>query len=375
MKAVDTIEHHLQNPEGSVEQYVRTKRLKLAEEMRGCLKIYLDTKYWILFRDVHLGRSASDEVKALLGTIETLVVQKKALCPISVDIFAEIFRQSDPKTFQATVKLVDDLSRGVTILEFGERLRLEAFHFIRSKTLGDKAVCALDELIWTKVAYVLGFVTPTSPNLADDVDRAVQKAFVDQLWVVTLTDIADILGTSATGRPGWFSNDVADALNAGKVSHVHEYSSFKELFLNELAGILDLQKPMLTDLMNHINQANTRKTVAPDEVAKTDAGRLIVNLIYNAFRLDKIKSELPSFRIGAGLHAAIRWDSKRKYKVNDFHDIHHAVTAIPYYDWFLTEHGLRHLVTDRNLNLGSLFKCKTISDPAEALPAMSQLLG
>ena len=160
MKLVSTVEQHLQNPTESVEQYVRAKRLELAKEMRGSIKVYLDTKYWLLFRDVRLGRPVSSEIIALLGAIETLIARNKAICPISVDIFAEIFKQSDPKTLAATVTLIDDLSRGVSILEFGERLRLEAYHFIREKTLGNQMVHVLNDLVGPKLLTSLVLLRP-----------------------------------------------------------------------------------------------------------------------------------------------------------------------------------------------------------------------
>jgi len=303
-----------------------------------------------------------------MTALEMLVRQKKALCPISVDTFAEVFKQSDPATLSATVQLIDDLSMGVSILEFGKRLQLEAFHFICEKTKGPEAIHPLDDLAWTKTAYVLGFKTPTNRNLPPETDAALQKAFFDQMWAFTLSDMLDQLGPNAAKMgKAWFSEDFANQLNSGKFSHTHEYASFDALFLNELAGHLDVHKTMFEDLMQHIWELDKGKGAAPSETEKVNAGRLMSNLIYNAFRFHKIKAELPSMRIGAGLHAAIRWDRHRKYKLNDFHDIHHAVAALPYCDIFLTEHSLRHLVSDKNLRFSSFFKCKTVSDASEAL--------
>jgi hypothetical protein len=63
-----------------------------------------------------------------------------------------------------------------------------------------------------------------------------------------------------------------------------------------------------------------------------------------------------------------------KFKPNDLHDIHHAVSAIPYCDWFFTEHGLRQLVSNKKLRFSSLFKCRTVSSIGEAVSAMSGLI-
>jgi len=99
-----------------------------------------------------------------------------------------------------------------------------------------------------------------------------------------------------------------------------------------------------------------------DPAAAKEFGRVFANMIHTAFRKNKLTVEMPSLLISAGLHAAFRWDKKRIFKPNDWHDFHHAVAAIPYCDYFLTEHNLRNLVADKNLKLGSLFKCQTFSD-------------
>ena len=100
---------------------------------------------------------------------------------------------------------------------------------------------------------------------------------------------------------------------------------------------------------------------------------MFANLIYHAFRLNKLTSELPSLRVSAGLHAALRWDKTRKYKRNDLHDFHHAVAAIPYCDYFFTEHSLRQLLAHNGLRFSELFPCQTISSVADSLKALSRL--
>lgn len=374
MKHVNTLEYHLQNPGASVATYVRNKRLELAHEIRGTRKIYLDTKFWICLRDARLGKPASASVGRLLTILEELVRQKKVLCPLSVDTFAEVFKQSDPATLRATTDLIDDLSMGVTILEHRERVELEAFHFIREKSKGTGTVRPIDDLVWTKTAYVLGFVTPSFYKLPVELNTALQKSFVDQMWVTTLGQMLSQDEANTKDRQeSWFPTEITNQLNLGKSASTHEYSSFKQLFLNELAGILDAHKPMFSDLMRHIRLEENDSQESPMNMEFAEAARYVTNLIFHAFRLNKIKSEFPTFRVSAGLHAAMRWDRTRKYKVNDLHDIHHAVAALPYFDWFFTEHSLRHLVADKNLNFSALFKCKTLSEFDEALAAMINL--
>ena len=49
-------------------------------------------------------------------------------------------------------------------------------------------------MIWTKIPYNLGFTTPVSESLPPELDLAVQKAFLDQLWLTTATDMLDEMG-------------------------------------------------------------------------------------------------------------------------------------------------------------------------------------
>ena len=369
---VDTLEYHMKNPEVSVEKYIRDKRIELSHEVQSAKKIYLDTKFWILLRDARIGKVADNNIVQLLHVLEDLVAKNLVVCPISNDTFAEIFKQTDTETLKASAQIIDDLSKGVAILAMKERVDLEVFHFIREKTKGSNSVYSPDELVWTKIAYVLGFVTPVSDFFPPDTNCALQKAFIDQMWVVTLTDMLDQIGDDAASRMLKFT-DISQKLNEGKFAHIDEHKSFKQLFLAELAGILELYKPDFQDLMSHIYESDTGQKLRADEISSNDAGRMLANLIYHAFRLNRMKSELPSFRISAVIHAAVQWDKKRKYKLNDLHDFFHATAAVPYCDYFLTEANLRHLMCDKNLKLDTFFRCKTISDITDAIKELSQI--
>ena len=372
MESVDTIEFHKNNPGESVDKYVKRKRVELSHEIRLSKKIYLDTKYWILLRDARTRENVDDNIFQLLHLIENLVEGGHAICPISDTIFSEIFKQTDVKTLKATAQIIDDLSRGITILSSFERLDVEVFHFVCTKTKKADFVYSLDELVWTKIAYVMRFVTPSSKTLSPDINCAMQKAFIDQMWVISLTDMLDQIYTRAASWKPTFM-DFSKELNEGKFAHIEEQNSFKQMFLAELAGILDFYKPRFQSLMVYLYEFEIGRKVAADEISSDNAGQMFANLIYHAFRLNKITSELPSFRVNAGIHAAVRWDKERKYKPNDLYDFHHALGAIPYYDYFLTEHSLRHLISNKNLSFDTIFHCKTISDINDAINELSQI--
>jgi len=189
--------------------------------------------------------------------------------------------------------------------------------------------------------------------------------------VIPLTDILDFLCEKAISwKPAFI--DICKQLNEAKFAHINDNNSFKQLFLSELGGILDLFKPNFQSLMVHLYESEIGRNVTADEITSDNAGQMFANLIYHAFRLNKITSEFPSFHVMAKLHAATRWDEYRKIKPNDLYDIHHAIDAIPYYDYFLTEHSLRNLVNNKNLGF-DIFRCKTISDIDTAISELLQI--
>ena len=218
-----------------MQSHLKQKQLDLARDIRAAKKVYLDTKFWILLRDARLGQDVGRDVVALLNLLEAGAAKGKVVCPISADTFIEIFRQTDRVTLRACAQLIDDLSKGVTIILLMGRISLEVLHFIQRSTKGPDAVHSMEELIWTKIPYVLGFTTPVSESLPAELDLAIQKAMLDQFWVTTITDMLDVMGNDTEPLTKPFA-DISDDLNRGKVEHHHENKSFKQLFLSELWG-------------------------------------------------------------------------------------------------------------------------------------------
>lgn len=213
-------------------------------------------------------------------------------------------------------------------------------------------------------------MTPDCYNLPDDQNFAIQKAFAEHMWELKLRDYLNAMGAErAAARPSSFP-DISAQLNQGKIDNIDVHKSFKSVFLSEVQGIVDSCAQTFSEIMQHIFERDTGTRL--DEVTQTNdvSGRLLANAVYNAFLHNKVTSQFPTIRIGAGLHAALRWDRNRKYKANDLFDFRHAEAALPYCDYFLTERSLCHLVQDRNLKFNELFACKVFSEPAEALDAL-----
>lgn len=75
MKFIDTFSYHKDNPDITLDDYVRSKRIRLGVEVENKDKIYLDTKYWIHFRDVILGRTENDTLVEAYMLLDSLCDQ------------------------------------------------------------------------------------------------------------------------------------------------------------------------------------------------------------------------------------------------------------------------------------------------------------
>lgn len=372
MRFVDTFGKHRNEPGKSLDAYLKERRLALGTSIADRHKIYLDTKYWLLLRDYRLGRSENPAIARLSFLLEDGVRSGKLICPMSADIFLEILKQTDPVTLKCSVELIDTLSKGVSVLAPEERGQMELLHFVQ-KTLFSEANCHSPEVfVWTKLAYALGFTAPHDNRFSPEEELVIQKGFLDQMWEASLADMIDTIGINAI-REMPRMPDISEHLNMGKFAHASENDSFEAVFLSEIAGILDILKPgfgeMFAYLYESLGGAATKK-----EISASDGPQQFANLIYHGFRLKRFSTELPSIRIPATLQAAIRWDLNRKYRPTDMHDIRHAEVALPYFDTFLTERSLRHLLTRTDLGLDRLYGCTVTSDPNRAVEEVEKVV-
>lgn len=361
MRFVSTFEKHQRERDKSLDSYLKERRLSLGQSIADRHKVYLDTKYWLLLRNHLLGRSRDPAIAKLADLLIDGVTSAKLICPISADVFMEILKQTDPETLNCSVGLIDTLSEGVSVLSPEERGRMELLQFVLRHVAEEESCHGPKVFVWTKLAYVLGFTTPGDTPFSPEEELTIQKAFLDQMWEISLTDIVETMGIAAI-REMPRMPDISSDLNAAKFAHDDEAKSFQDVFLAEIAGILDRLKAEFREMFAYLYRKRTGRAPQDEELAASDAPRQFANLIYHGFRLNRFSTELPSLRITATLHAAIRWERSRKYEANDMPDIGHATAALPYFDTFLTERSLRHLLTRKDLGLDRLYDCMVVSD-------------
>jgi len=304
MKFVNTFDKHANEPEKTVDAYIKEKKLELGEWVNQRRKVYLDTKFWLLLRDAHLDRARQQGQHDLLRLITDAVSAGKLICPISEDVFQEVIKQTDEVTLRATVALIDSLSAGVTLLSHDERWETEVLYFVRSCTQPSPRLHNLHELVWTKLAYTSGMQIPHNELFSEAENRLIQKAFIDQMWSLPLQDMINIIGLDRLLTYPHMP-DLSHLMNEEKDSYHAEKADFKHIFLTELGFLLRREETRFESMFTYLFEKEHGYAQQPEEVRATKPGRLFANEIYKAFKLQKAGKNLPTIEIEAGIHAQL----------------------------------------------------------------------
>jgi len=345
-----TLEAHLATPEISYEEYRHQKELDCGDTVLARKSVYLDTRFWIHLRDADLGKPVPPIYGQLLSELRRGVVEGRLVCPFAADILAEVYKQSDRTTRLATARLIDELSLNIALQSEPERLATELLHGIQSIRPNAPPQEPLRKIVWTRPSFVVGHMTPVSTAFEPATELAIQKSFLDS--ISRLGFYHQVLGMDdALRHPKQFGQmweDLAERLNKLNTENSKETKPRKQIETEEFSGAMEAYLPALGNVIRRIFITDFKElTNKQTEVEFEKAAYRIAGMLCEAFRLGRLGSNFPTFTIRAGLATAIRWDRKRKYKSNDFHDFGHAAAALPYFDIFATERSLRHLlVTD-----------------------------
>ncbi|MGK3496173.1 hypothetical protein [Citrobacter youngae] len=337
-----SIDLHRKQPDVTLEQHVRRKRLELGIEVTNKYKIYLDLRFWILLREVELGRNNNQNLIQLLHRIKCLVDDGVGICPISETVYVELMKQSDNKTRLATAKLIDRLSLGVTLIVNPARINQELCSAIYSLA-GAENLIPLEHLVWTKLSNIFGEIHPHQTSFGLSEELVIQKSFFDHMWNVSLTEMMNYIDFESWKQSDW--QKTADNLNLGNKENASEIKSYQHAYRIEFEGGLSLFKEELQQLFKNADNAGYNKLEVNSE-----------NLSEQE-RFRKFSKLVRTLHISACCYAAVRWDQKRKLTGNDLLDFHHAEAALGYCDLFLTENPLKTLVSQKNLELRHDFSC------------------
>jgi hypothetical protein len=368
------IEEHSRYPDISIDRHVKSHVVELGRALTNKHAIYLDIRYWLLLRRAWLANNDSTPDGKLLVLLRDAVKTGKVFCPISETVFLELLKQSDPSSRLRTAKLIDDLSLGVSLLSQRERVATELAHFLYSYSAQDGTeLYSLRHLVWTKLPYVLGFIHPTEAALDAATQLAAQKAFVDEMWTIELTQMIERLGDGPLPFDSRL-NDIASKLNVGNAQHAAEIRSFQQALTDELSGVADLCADTAADIMGEIAEKQGHSSPPRGSDAWKRTRRMCANLLFHGLQAKPgLRNKLPTLYIEACLHAAIRWDKTRRLVGNDIYDFNHASAAVSHCQAFFTEGPLKALLASKHHGLADDFGCQIASEVPEAVDILSDL--
>jgi hypothetical protein len=356
-----SIDTHLAHEHISIDRYTKQRVVELGRRLDGRTAIYLDTKFWIHLRNAAFGKG-SDSEQELLLELRAAVNNGIAFCPISDSIFLELLKQSDKESRSRTAQIIDELSLGVTLATNQVRVATEVARFFYRFETPDVDLYPLRHLVWTKLAYILGFQHPSNTPFDAKTELAVQKSFLDYMWEKSLSDIVSIIDPES-GREDMTLGDIARKLNDGNAENAAAIRSFEQVWSDELAGAADLCADIGADVVAEIAE---QKGIAPQPRGSSDwlkMRTICLNAIFLALKQrPALRKQLPTVYVEACLHAAIRWDKKRKLSGNDLYDFHHASAALAHCQAFLTERPLQTLLCHLRPKLGDEFNDPVLYD-------------
>ena len=236
----DTYQYHIENDTGSLFEYTRGKRLDLGKTLLKFRRIYLDTKYWVYMRDVYMGRPQKPIHIDIFAELRRLRMSGSTLCPISYSVFEELMYQSDSQTRLATAKIIDEFSDNCVIQPLFDVFKAELFHFVRKCTSPNMKLYGVGQLVWTKAAFVVGdvFLSLEGSGLPEPQALAMRKSMDDLLWSTMLSEMIQALPVG-DGTDQLNAKKLAKTLTIGKFEHRSDSHTFEELFLDEIAGVVD----------------------------------------------------------------------------------------------------------------------------------------
>ena len=357
---------HRRHPEISIDQHVKAKSLELANSIQGVEKIYLDKRFWVLLRDAHMGRSKIQAAGELLREIRSAVAGGKVLCPISESVFLELLKQQDLTTRQATAQLIDEFSHGVTLVPYEQRVAQELVSVTAMSKADGPQYHVPQDLVWSKLSYVLGVVHPSETAFSPEEELVIQKAFFDHMWQIPLVEMISYLEDGTDFPPEQFV-ETADKLNELNSNHQDEVKNFKQVYLDEIRGALSLFMHVPRMWSENEFESVSGISAACSDHEKQEREQKWHTVFGNLVTKRAVALRLPSLHVPALCYAAVRWDKGRKLEANDFYDFHHAAAAVGYCSAFMTEKPLRSLLQQKHLQLATDYPCVVIADVNEAV--------
>jgi len=350
------------------EAYRRGRFDELNKWVRARKPVYLDMKYWIWLRDPD-GSPFPSETRALRGALLRGVNTNRLFCPVSYPAFMELMRINPLNLRFRQAEVMDQLSLGVGIRNGFDMAEIEFCEFFGRNLPALKAIPYRVETVWCPVGQMVVEKYPYHDELPADVMERCRKVMLDVMWEKRMMDYAALEGMPEPPR------DTASRVNAERQSYPRGQQAFSDLFAAELNGALDVHSPHIEEQLVSIAETFGIRADAEERERASAHRHMWVNLFREAVTRGLDAKAIPSLRVRAALHAAIRMDDKRPFRQNDFDDIAHSSVAVAYTDVFLTERSFAEVLNRAAVqSVITATKCRVVSSVSDALAAAAEIV-
>jgi hypothetical protein len=356
-------------PTGPAAEFVRQKQIELAGLIATRVPVFLDMNFWIAAREAHFGQSNDASAIALYRALEHAVETEKVFCPITADLLDELSKQNEAIR-PRTIAVFERLSLGVCLVPHHERTAIEVEALMASAYPGAEPV---QRPVWTSFAFIYGYEDLRPPIAASEITDDLLCRMAEKAWMMPPSDLAASLPFDAE-QVRAEAEDKASRLNAENLRHAQQIDSLKTAMRVELEGVCSLIERIAENEMLRIARAvgASFERSVPSEPA--GAGKIIGRMIAKALENPQHRLSFGSLYVPAAVHAAIRWQKKRKISANDIFDFRHAAAALPYCRAFFTDGPLRTLICSGTTALDKEYDCRVVSDMENALRVLANLL-
>lgn len=353
-------EEHLCNPDVTIEDHIGHRSQELSRSLHSKTAVYLDLCFWVRVREVAEGIRTDTSSRKLVHHLMRLTRSGQIFCPISDCTFFELVQIGQPERRTATVRMIEALSCGVTLLPEPDRIESEIEDLVFGSVT--PKLQRRTPQVWTRLAYVLGNTHVAHTPFPDHVELAIQKAFFDHLWEIPFSEFLKVGDLDELNKKSIMA-EIAKRSNVGNRAHATQMKSFESVLSDEMGGMAEVAEPFLLKVICAAYQSYTGRLDTPERL-QNQAG---LNLI-RACLLGSHFHRLPTLHIHGSLHALIRWDHRDKLLTsNDVFDIRHASAALAYCDAFLTDSELARSIKHRRIKLDHRHGCFVTSSVDEAL--------
>lgn len=334
------IEAHRGHPEISFHDHVKQRRREKAAHASSFKLICLDTLAWKCLADYRQNKTTlTAAMKEFGANIDRAAQTGRFAFPVSVPTFFELDSMVDPATREALKKLVDELSHGLCITSFHDRMGSE-LQMLRTGIV-DKAeglenfLCSPVEMMGVPAISLPAFVKAQ----VDEV--TFNKSFFDALYELPFSIQLEV----ASNAPGekWDNSRGITDLNDGKAQHQAEVVNLNTGIFLELKGGIEAWFINESMALNH-QEISLDALNAMNHWMHTPSSRA-----------------LPTMRILSSLYGLMRFDPNRRYKNGDPNDFLIAASALPVAHALFTDRKFANLLADKRIALDKFTDCTVVS--------------